>query len=202
MKIIAHRGNDNIHKENSFESIINTINKKNVDGVEFDIRLTKDDKFVINHDPFYKGLFIKETSSNHLKMIGLNTLDEVINSITNSKIILLDVKADKGVEKTSKILKETLTKKLNYYICSFSYPFINYLTNNYDFKTGLIIGKNINAKHIINRFKFNVIHYKYRGKIPNKETFFWTVNNVKDIKGENIITDRPKEMSDFIEKNS
>ena len=41
MKIIAHRGNDNLHKENSLEAIINSLNKKYVDGVELHIRLTK-----------------------------------------------------------------------------------------------------------------------------------------------------------------
>ena len=53
MKIIAHRGNDGIHKENSLEAIINSLNKKYVDGVELDVRLTKDKKLIINHDPFY-----------------------------------------------------------------------------------------------------------------------------------------------------
>lgn len=197
MKIIAHRGNDEIHKENSFESIINSLNKKYVDGVEFDIRLSKDDKFVINHDPFYKGLFIRETSSKHLKTMGLNTLDEVINCITNSKIILIDVKVNDDIEKTSKILKRYLNKKLNYYICSFNYSFINYFNSKY--KKGLIISRNLKY---IDKFDFNLINYKYRGRYPKKETFFWTINNVKDIKGENIITDRPKEISDFIEKNS
>ena len=197
MKIIAHRGNDEIHKENSFESILNSLNKKYVAGVEFDIRLSKDDKFVINHDPFYKGLFIRETSSKHLKTMGLNTLDEVINCITNSKIILIDVKVNDDIEKTSKILKRYLNKKLNYYICSFNYSFINYFNSKY--KKGLIISRNLKY---IDKFDFNLINYKYRGRYPKKETFFWTINNVKDIKGENIITDRPKEISDFIEKNS
>ncbi|MBR2840998.1 MAG: glycerophosphodiester phosphodiesterase [Bacilli bacterium] len=197
MKIIAHRGNDEIHKENSFESIINSLNKKYVDGVEFDIRLSKDDKFVINHDPFYKGLFIRETSSKHLKTMGLNTLDEVINCITNSKIILIDVKVNDDIEKTSKILKRYLNKKLNYYICSFNYSFINCFDSKY--KKGLIISRNLKY---IDKFDFNLINYKYRGKYPKKETFYWTINNVKDIKGENIITDRPKKISDFIKKNS
>ena len=63
MKIIAHRGNDNIHKENSLEAITNSLNSKYTDGVEFDIRFTKDYKFIVHHDFFYQGHFIKKNKS-------------------------------------------------------------------------------------------------------------------------------------------
>lgn len=61
MKIIAHRGNDNIHRENSIKGIINSLNKEYIDGAEFDIRLTKDNIFVLNHDPIYRGYIISNT---------------------------------------------------------------------------------------------------------------------------------------------
>ena len=67
MKIIAHRGNDQIHKENSKEAILNSLTKDYINGVEFDIRLTKDNKFIINHDPFYHYYYIKNTNSKKLK---------------------------------------------------------------------------------------------------------------------------------------
>ena len=38
MKIIAHRGNDNVHKENTLEAILNSLNEDYTNGVEFDIR--------------------------------------------------------------------------------------------------------------------------------------------------------------------
>ena len=77
MKIIAHRGNDNVHKENTKEAILNSLNTSYIDGVEFDIRLTKDGKFIINHDPFYHNYYIKSTNSKKLQKLGLNTLEEV-----------------------------------------------------------------------------------------------------------------------------
>ena len=52
MLIIAHRGNDGINRENSKEAIVNSLNKEYVNGVEFDIRMTKDKEFILNHDPF------------------------------------------------------------------------------------------------------------------------------------------------------
>ena len=49
-KFIAHRGNDDDLAENSKEAILNSLSKPYIDGVEFDIRITKDNKFVINHN--------------------------------------------------------------------------------------------------------------------------------------------------------
>ncbi|MBR3199096.1 MAG: hypothetical protein IKG27_03680, partial [Bacilli bacterium] len=85
MKIIAHRGNDQINRENSKEAIVNSLKKPYIDGVEFDIRKTKDNKFIINHDPFYHEHFIKNTSSKKLKKLGLNTLEEVLDKIKTDK---------------------------------------------------------------------------------------------------------------------
>ena len=203
MKIIAHRGNDNIHKENTIEAILNSLEKQYIDGVEFDIRFTKDKKFILNHDPFYNNNYIKKTTSKKLVKEGLNTLDKVLNKIKSKKILLIEVKDEKNIKKVSKYLNKELKKNhLNYYICSFNYDFIKYFNAKYNYKCGLIIGKNINKKYIINNFNFNLISYKYKYKLPKKETFIWTVNNPKDIKNknENIITDNPKEIYEFIKK--
>ena len=49
-KFISHRGNDDDLAENSKKAILNSLSKPYIDGVEFDIRITKDNKFVINHN--------------------------------------------------------------------------------------------------------------------------------------------------------
>ncbi|MBR2707990.1 MAG: glycerophosphodiester phosphodiesterase [Bacilli bacterium] len=203
MNIIAHRGNDSSNKENSLKAIINSLKKDYIDGVEFDIRLTKDKKFILNHDPFYKHHYIKNTNSKTLIKQGLDTLEDVLNMINNNKIIIIEVKEENNIKKTSKYLNRVLKKyNLNFYICSFNYNFINYFNKKYNYKCGLIIGKNINKNNIINNLTFNLLSYKYKGKIPNKETFYWTINNPKDIKNkiENIITDKPKEIYNFLTK--
>lgn len=204
MKIIAHRGNDGINKENSLKSIINSLNKNYIDGVEFDIRLTKDKRFILNHDPFYKKYFIKNTTSKKLIKQGLDTLDDILNQINTNKILLIEVKEENNIKKTSKYLNRVLRRyNLNIYICSFNYNFIKYFNKKYNYKCGLIIGKNINKNHIINNFSFNSISYKYKGKVPNKETFYWTINNPKEIEEkQNIITDKPKEIYEFLTKRS
>lgn len=204
MKIIAHRGNDNINKENTSKAILNSIKKYYVDGVEFDIRITKDKRFVINHDPLYKNNIIEFTKSKKLVKQGIDTLEDILNLIDNKKIIMIEVKIERNVIKVAKYLNRVLRRyNLNYYICSFNYNFIRYFNKKYNYKCGLIIGKNINKNHIINSFEFNSLSYKYKGKLPNKETFYWTVNNPKEIKNkENIITDNPKVIYDYITKKS
>ncbi len=202
MKIIAHRGNDKVNKENSKKAILNSLNKKYIDGVEFDIRLTKDNKFIINHDPFYGGYYIKNTNSKTLQKLGLNTLEEVLSKINENKILLIEIKEENNIKKTAKHLYNTISKyKLNIYICSFNYTFLKYFHEKYkNIKCGLIIGAKINKKYIVNDFEFNSISYKYKGNIPNKETFIWTVNKPEYIKNkdENIITDNAEEIYEYL----
>ena len=201
MLIIAHRGNDGINRENSKEAIVNSLNKEYVNGVEFDIRMTKDKEFILNHDPFYNNLFIKNTTSKKLKRQGLNTIEEVLDKINNKKIIMIEVKDDtKRVKQIAQTLNRILKRyDLNLYICSFNYDFIKYFKDTYNYKCGLIISKHINQNHIVNNFDFNSISYKCMDKIT-KETFIWTVNNPKYINGDNIITDKPKLIYDYIKK--
>lgn len=204
MKIIAHRANDGIHRENSLEAILNSLNKSYIDGVEFDIRLTKDNKFILNHDPFYLGHLISSASSKTLKKIGLNILEDVLSKLNTDKIILIEIKNDyKKYSKISKYLNKILKKyQLNIYLCSFDYNLINYINKKYKYKCGIIIGKIINQKHINNNLHFNSISYKYKGLIPKKETFYWTINNPKNIKKGNIITDKPKTIYESINQKN
>lgn len=200
MKIIAHRGNDGIHKENSLEAIINSLSKKYIDGVEIDVRLTKDKKLIINHDPFYSGYYIGHTNTIKLQKLGLNTLEEILSNVNNNKIIMIEIKvSDKEIKKITKTLIKTLNKyNLNYYICSFNFKFLKYFKNNCSIKTGLIISSKINTKYLNNNFDFNSINILYNKKLPTKETFRWTINTKKELDkiriADNIITDKPLEM--------
>lgn len=200
--IIAHRGCDGIHRENSKDAIINSLSKSYIDGVEFDVRLTRDGNFIINHDPVYKNHFISETNMCDLKKIGLDSLEDVLDIIRSKKVIMIEVKTDgKNIFFLSKRLYKILKRySLNIYICSFNYEFIKYYSDRYKFKSGLIIGKVLNVKRMNNNFDFNSISYKYKGEIPFKETFRWTINDPSKIVSseENIITDSPKLIYDYL----
>lgn len=201
MTIIAHRGNDNIHRENSIEAILNSLNKSYIGGVEFDIRLTKDNIFVINHDPIYRGYIISNTNSRILKKLKLPTLEELLKQIDNKKILLIDVKVEKNTYILSKILNKILKKyNYNYYICSFNYKFIKKFKKKYKYRCGLIVGTIINKKHIDNSLDFYSISYKYKGSLPKKKIFYWTINKIENIKGNSIITDKPKKLYEYLKK--
>lgn len=55
IKIIGHRGNQGFATENSKDAILNCSSNENIDGTEFDIRPTKDDKIVIMHNENVNG---------------------------------------------------------------------------------------------------------------------------------------------------
>ena len=207
MKIIAHRGNDGIHKENSLEALLNSLTNKNVDGIELDVRLTKDNKLIIHHDPFYNGYYINHTTSLKLQKLGLNTLDEVLKNINSDKIIMIEVKTnEKDIKKITKTLLNNLNKyHLNYYICSFNYKFLKYLKSKTTIKLGLIVSLKINENYLNEKFDFISINYLYNKKIKNKEIFKWTVNTKKELekikKTDNIITDNSQKIYNLIKES-
>lgn len=205
MKIIAHRGNDGIHVENSMESILNSLTISYIDGVEFDIRHTKDYDFVIHHDPFYKGYYIEKTRLSVLQKKGLNSLEEVLKNINSDKIIMIEIKEESGKFKYMLIKLHKLLKKynLNYYLCSFNYDLVSYLKKKYPiYNVGLLIGIKLNLNKMDNSFDFNMINFRHAKKAPLKETFIWTVNDLKTFEmvkdNQNVITDKAKEIYDFI----
>ncbi len=205
MKIIAHRGNDGIHKENSIRAILNSLNMFYVDGIEMDIRMTKDYNFVIHHDPFYAGYYIGSTRLNTLQKRGLNSLDEVLNKINSDKIIMIEIKEESNKFKLLLIKLHKILKKydLNYYLCSFNYDLVCYLKKKYPmYKVGLIIGIKLNVDKMNNDLDFNMINYRHAKKGPIKETFIWTVDDDKSFNkvliNQNIITDETKMIYDFI----
>lgn len=54
-KIYAHRGLSNEYVPNSLESIIACMDKNYIDGIEIDVRMTKDKRFVLFHDKKING---------------------------------------------------------------------------------------------------------------------------------------------------
>ena len=149
------------------------------------------------HDPFYRGHLIKYTKIKKLEKLGLNSLNEVLNKIKNDKIIMLEIKnEDKKYQKLANILNKTLKKySLNFYLCSFNYDLMKLIKEKYySYKCGLIIGYQMNKDKINNSLNFNSLSLSYAEKNFNKETFIWTVNDIKNLKINkryNIITDNP-----------
>lgn len=187
MFFIAHRANDNHRfKENSKEAIKFCLNKNYIDGIEFDIRLTKDNIFVLSHDLIYEGKIIKSTNLKDLK--GITTLKEVLKILPKNKIIFIDIKEFFEEEKVSNLLIKYLKKYkyLNMYLCSFNYSLLKKI-NTY-FKTGLIIGNVIN-KNYKKEFDIYLVN-KNNQSYKIEKTYLWTINkNTNNIKAKGVISD-------------
>lgn len=191
---IAHRGLDNHdYKENTINALNWCIDKEYIDGVEFDIRITKDKKIVLSHDMVYDFKIIGNTEYKYLK---LDLLDEFLKKLKTNKILLIEIKEENQDSNILLYLYKILKKyKLNYYIMSFNYNLIYKFKKKFPkYKCGLIVSKTINNKKNISVFDF--VAYKYNiYKVIDKLTFVWTINDLKQFlkykeKNAIIITDK------------
>ena len=89
-KLIAHRGITSLAKENSLEALTKAT-QSDYAGFECDVRISKDKKLVMHHDPLYKGKLVINTNYKDMKKDGIILLDDVLN-IKTDKIIVVDVK--------------------------------------------------------------------------------------------------------------
>ncbi len=101
MKIIGHRGARGTELENSLASIRAALDL-NIDGIEFDIHHTKDNVFVVMHDPTTKrvateNVRIQNVTFAKLRTIHLNngqsipSLQEVL-AIAGNQLLYIDIK--------------------------------------------------------------------------------------------------------------
>lgn len=201
-KIIAHRGiYNNKIKENTYLAIFNAFNNKYIYGVEFDIRLTKDNKIVIIHDKtinrtsngigIVENMTLKELqkynfgSKNFYQVVP--TLEKILEINTN-KLFLIEIKVSNNSKLFSKILLDILDKYKNkkIYLMSFNKDILNIIrSNNKNLNIGLIYLTN-NIKSY--KYNFYVLYDKFINKDlinnlinRNKEIFIWTINNKKEL---------------------
>ena len=135
---IAHRGlfDDNI-KENTIEAFDNAFNN-GYEGIEFDVRLTKDKIPVILHDSFLSRVFgVKGLLKNYTyqelldNKIEIPKFEDVISRY-NNKVMIIELKEKIDI---TKYIKD---KRNLYYISSFNYDYISYLNKSSYYKLGVI----------------------------------------------------------------
>lgn len=183
MKYIIHRGiTSNRFKENSYTAIKRALIDRSSLGVEFDIRLTKDDKIVLSHDNIINFNYIENMNYNDIiKNKYLTTLDKVL-TINTDKILLIDIKVNNNYKKFGNLLLKELDKyERNIYLASFNKKVIKYLRKKTKYKKGIIT---LNYKKSNNDFvviNYNTISSKKINDIKNKEIFIWTIHNDKDL---------------------
>lgn len=135
---IAHRGlYDNNIKENTIEAFDNAF-RNGYQGIEFDVRITKDKVPVILHDSFLSRVFEEQGLLRNFtykelrnKNIDIPKLEDVINRYQN-KVMIIELK-----EKID-ITKYLENPKNEYYISSFNYDYVAYLKKSSNYKLGVI----------------------------------------------------------------
>lgn len=117
---IGHRGNSSAAVENSVDAFRYAM-RNGADGIELDVRLTKDDVLVASHDPTAKRIFgIDKYISElyfHEIIAGdgrrgsakISELGKVLDSLKGDrpKIILFDVKEEAAVEPLIALIKQS-----------------------------------------------------------------------------------------------
>ncbi len=205
MDLIAHRGltNENI-KENTLKAFKNAINN-NYNGIELDIRKTKDNVIVVIHDKYINrtsdgiGNINNLTYKNVLKYnfgtkknkSKIPTLKEVIKCINNANIFI-ELKEKINKEELENILK--LNNSNKYYLMSFNKEYIDDLVGveynlgliNYVFNS-FIDYSNYNFVLVLEDL-FNKDIYDYFKKL-NIEVVIYNIRNNISLKNKEIFND-------------
>lgn len=188
MFLIAHRANNNHgFSENSKKAIISCLNTDYIDGIEIDVRITKDKKLILFHDPVIDFSSNRHGIVKHMNLIELEknkygkseepiaTLEEVLK-IFNDKILLIELKEIGNdyidlVDEVVKLIK--MYSNIHAYVCSFNFKLLIYLKNTYkDVKCGLIIGYGLNSLKLNNNFDFLVLSFHNLKLLNKKEPAF------------------------------
>ena len=140
MNYIAHRGlKKNKAKENTIPAFLNAIKDNRYAGFELDIRTTKDNIIIVNHDPFIGPCLIRQHTYQELKdKHQIERLESVLSLKTN-KIILIEIKEENlDVKLLNNLLKKYPEK--NIYLMSFHNSVMKKLNRlkEKNFKTGIL----------------------------------------------------------------
>ena len=134
--LIAHRGL--VKKgitENTLPAFLGAINSPKYAGFELDIYTSKDNVFVVHHDPLINGKFIWNQTYKELRKKGVIKLVDVLRLKTD-KIILIEIKdVNIDIVRFSKLLAKYQDK--NIYVMSFFNSVIKKLKSP-SFKIGIL----------------------------------------------------------------
>ncbi len=108
---IAHRGGGKGVFENKLETIKKSLEDPSIDGVEVDIRLTKDKVLVVHHDRGVymsgKRVWIDSLNYEHIRHLGVPTLYEVAKlAEKHKKTLNIDIKDERCAPSLALYLKE------------------------------------------------------------------------------------------------
>lgn len=197
-QLIMHRGlHNNKIKENTFLSISRALNHSKTKGVEFDIRLSKDEEIVVIHDRFIQRTSNGEGIVENLTLQELQkynygsasfpqtipTLKQIL-SISSSKIFLIEIKCHHNEKLFAQKLYEIIKNDShsNLYLMSFNKKVIHFLhKKDKNLKLGLLSysKRTLFYKSYYNFILSSIMNLKLAQKLikTNKEIFFYYIHH-------------------------
>lgn len=230
-KIIAHRGVTRNDQENTLPAYHQAFSE-GADGLEIDVRLSKDEKPIIFHDEdtsrlFKKNLEIKNTTFFELKALGNNEnriplLDEVLDFLPQNKECFIEIKSDAN---TVPFLDKLRIEKKNITFLSFDKNVVLALKKRFPNKLvfqsfHMLQIERYGIKKILEFYKngnsdglsidIRGLSNKTIDKILEKkiDLIIWTLNSMerlKELSKKNIraiITDEVKDFADFLKRKA
>ena len=230
-KIIAHRGVTRNDQENTLPAYHQAFSD-GADGLEIDVRLSKDKKPIIFHDEdtsrlFKKSLEIKNTTFFELEALGNNEnriplLDEVLDFLPQNKECFIEIKSDAN---TVPFLDKLKIEKKNITFLSFDKNVVLALKKRFPNKLvfqsfHMLQIERYGIKKILEFYKngnsdglsidIRGLSNKTIDKILEKkiDLIIWTLNSMerlKELSKKNIraiITDEVKDFADFLKRKA
>ena len=230
-KIIAHRGVTRNNQENTLPAFDQAFSE-GADGLEIDVRLSKDEKPIIFHDEdtsrlFDKNLEIKNTMYSELQALGnkenqIPLLNEVLDFLPQNKECFIEIKSDAN---TVPFLDKLRIKNKNITFLSFDKNVITDLKKRFPNK---LVFQSFHTLQIERYGIKKILEFYKKGNsdglsidirdLSNKtidkllekkiDLIIWTLNSMgrlKELSKKNIqaiITDEVKDFADFLKKKN
>ena len=191
-KYIAHRGiyNKNV-SDNSYKALYDGLLSYKYIGIETDVRVTKDNVFILYHDVLYKGKLVKNVF--YKDMDNVSKLEDILK-INTDKIILHEIKdLDIDVKKFIKLINKynknimimsfdvNVIKKIKKITNKYKLGVLNYVLNsdsdyNFDFICLLDI---IATDYVIESFKKRNIDILIYGVVNDNRNLTYIIDDYK-----------------------
>ena len=194
---LFHRGDREKYPENTFEAIESSLFNYDCNGFETDIKLTKDNKWIIFHDDNTKrmcnvDLNIKETNYNELppiiyqnKKYKIPLLEDITNFKPSLKIFNLEIKESFDINDSAKKNLINLLKKINspIIISSFIWEWYDWCLSNKLYFGHLIEEDEIPINGEFWIIDYNILNEKIISKVKEKNIKLgcFTIKNKKEI---------------------
>ena len=200
--IVAHRGFSSLTIENTKDALELANNTSYIDMIEFDIRLTNDDKIVLSHNNTIntlKGKTIKISDSLSSKLLGeeliykkpwtksyINTLSEIDGLVIRKRFENLNNKTRKFITALEKELKDKDTDNMTFQSSNLlALLCLEKEKKDYNYQAIINSKDKLNYISLFDNIalKKQLVTYKVINELEkdNKSVSIWTINSVKEL---------------------